>query len=927
MRIPHGLRAALAAGSTPAPSGYQIARSLRFNSADSAYLSRTPASAGNRKTWTWSGWVKRSAFGQKYLFGSASNSSNYAGLFFNSSDQLTFVHIPNANTINLVSSAVFRDASAWYHIICSVDTTQASSTNGVRVYVNGTLVSVSGTYTQNADTLINSTSAHGIGALGATFIGHDGYLADVHFIDGQALTPSSFGEFDANGIWQPKAYTGAYSAILGIPSGNITTSGTAWSSTREWEDFFAQTLSDAVYAASGATYTVTFSPAISVATELKLTKYSGQGVPTADWVFNGSVTKTVGDFSGQVLTLTSAQLGGTLSSIRLQSVSGTDCSTVIELEIDGKRVRYDTIKGNGFKLDFADNSNNTATTLGKDTSGNGNNWTPNNLSVTAGAGNDSLVDSPTNYGTDTGAGGEVRGNYCTINPIDLLGTNVTISNGNLSFNSTATDHRRGRGTIAVSSGKWYAEGTLTVFGNPNPWIGIISTLESDPNQSVGVDNSYGYGASASKRNNNVTSSYGATYGANDVISIALDLDAGTIVFYKNGVSQGTAYTGISGTYAVGISINMNGGTWVMNFGQRPFAYTAPSGFKALCTQNLPAPSVTKPSTVMDALLWTGNSASPRTVSGLAFEPDLVWLKSRSISGCSHVLNDQVRGANKRLSTDNTLAESSNDLYGYLSAFTASGFTVTSGSSGPDLVNLNNSTYVAWCWDAGSSTVTNTAGSITSSVRANTSAGFSIVKFTSPASGAFTVGHGLGTAPYFIIQKIYSTANSWPVYHQSLGSGSNLYLNLTNAAGSTSDWNNTSPTSTVYSLGSGAAGGYSFIAYCFAPIAGFSAFGSYTGNASTDGPFVYLGFQPAFVMLKRTDSTSNWTMVDAKREGYNVDNDPLYANLSDAEGTTDLVDLTSNGFKLRTTDTSVNASSGTYIYAAFAEQPFKTSRAR
>jgi hypothetical protein len=366
-----------------------------------------------------------------------------------------------------------------------------------------------------------------------------------------------------------------------------------------------------------------------------------------------------------------------------------------------------------------------------------------------------------------------------------------------------------------------------------------------------------------------------------------------------------------------------------NFGQRPFAYAAPSGFKALCDTNLPAPTIAKGSSVFDTLLWTGN-ATARSITGLNYSPDLVWIKGRSQVSNSFLF-DTVRGATNRICSSGTFTEASEPTT--LTSFNSDGFSLGT-DAGVGGCNQSDQTYVSWCWESGSSTVTNTAGTITSQVRANPSAGFSVVSWTGTGASGGTIGHGLNVVPEFIICKSRTTATSWPVYHKSLGSLSNfleLYVNASTASVA-NYWGSTAFTSNVFNASPyGTSGanwpGASMIAYCFAPVAGYSAFGSYTGNGSADGSFVYLGFRPAFLMMKRTDTTGNWVMLDNKREGYNVDNDPLYANLTSVEGTDDLADITSNGFKLRSTNADVNASGGTYIYAAFAENPFQYARAR
>lgn len=326
---------------------------------------------------------------------------------------------------------------------------------------------------------------------------------------------------------------------------------------------------------------------------------------------------------------------------------------------------------------------------------------------------------------------------------------------------------------------------------------------------------------------------------------------------------------------------------------------------------------------MDVALWTGNG-STQNITGLAFNPDFVWTKTRSQAN-NNFLFDSVRGATKYLCSDLTIAEftSANTL----TSFNSDGFTTGSDND----TNASGRTFVAWAWDAGTSTVSNTAGSITSQVRANVSAGFSVVTYTGNNTAGATVGHGLGVAPALIINKQHSGGNNWWTYHASLGATKYLVLDLTNAAGTANTvWNDTAPTSTVFTIGvTGVTNTNSatYVNYCFAPVVGYSNGFSYTGNGSTDGVFQYLGFRPRLIMLKRSDSTSNWTLLDTSREGYNVDNDPLYPNLSDAEGTTDLLDITSNGFKLRSTDASVNASAGTYIGFAWAENPFQYARAR
>ncbi len=780
--------------------GYQISRSLRFNSADSAYLNRTPASATNQKTWTYSAWVKLSSLSGDQMIFSAGGSGALQCFFSGSNNTFNVFQSSYIYT----TSQVFRDVSAWYHIVILVDTTQATSTERTKVYVNGVQATqASGTaYTQNANTSANAVTGHAIGAqsvvLGSYF---NGYMTEINFIDGQALTPSSFGETNAQtGVWQPKAYSGSY---------------------------------------------------------------------------------------------------------------GT----------------------NGFYLNFSDNSNTTAATLGKDYSGNGNNWTPNNFSVTAGAGNDSLVDSPTSYGTDTGVGGTVRGNYNTWNPLKNPQVAV-LTNGNLDLSTAGSTARYGTyTTIGVSTGQWYWEITAGSLSTDGYNIGIVNASKPDTTALNADTNSYIYLDTGAKGYNGTGTAYGATYTAGDVIGVALDLDAGTLVFYKNGTSQGTAFTSIaSNTWFPTVADNATGSTtgssFIANFGQRPFAYTAPSGFKALCTQNLPTPTIGATATTLagkffDATTYTSNGTS-QTITNSGFQPDFVWTKARSAIS-SNILVNSVVGASKYLRSNTTDSETTDA--NYLTSFNSSGFSVGSSNYG------SGTTMVGWQWRANGSGSTNTSGSITSTVSANTTSGFSVVTYTGNGSNA-TVGHGLGVAPSMVIVKNRGSATAWQVYNQTLGRNKVIYLNLTNAPDTaTNYWGTSDPSSTVFGISNDASlnsNGGTYVAYCFAEVAGYSKFGSYTGNGSTDGVFVYTGFRPAYVMVKCSSSGgTDWVIEDATRSATNVMDARLFANTSEAESSNGNgnIDFLSNGFKLRNAHASMNASGSTYIFAAFASAPQKFSLAR
>jgi hypothetical protein len=323
-------------------------------------------------------------------------------------------------------------------------------------------------------------------------------------------------------------------------------------------------------------------------------------------------------------------------------------------------------------------------------------------------------------------------------------------------------------------------------------------------------------------------------------------------------------------------------------------------------------------------LYTGNG-STQTISGLGFDPDLIYIKNRTQSGRSPNMTDTVRGATKLLLTDDTDAETTdvNDV----SAFTTGGFSVGSNPR----VNGSTDAMVAWCWDAGSSTVTNTDGSISSQVRANASAGFSVVAYTGTGANA-TVGHGLGVAPKLFICKRRDSTGQWVVFTTAIdGSLDFLYLEKTDAK--VDDSSLALPTATVFSLGSGAnsnPSGGTMVAYCFAPVAGYSSMSSFVANANSDGPFVYLSFRPKFLLLKNTTRSGPWMLLDSSRDSYNVASNFLEANDADAEASTQpRIDFLSNGFKVRAGSgfTPNDVSGDVYVYAAWAEAPFQYARAR
>jgi len=331
----------------------------------------------------------------------------------------------------------------------------------------------------------------------------------------------------------------------------------------------------------------------------------------------------------------------------------------------------------------------------------------------------------------------------------------------------------------------------------------------------------------------------------------------------------------------------------------------------------------QPKDYFNTKLYTGDGEpAGNAITGVGFQPDWVWIKERSSSN-AHLLFDAVRGVTKSISSNLTSAEVTDAQY--LTTFGTDGFTVGPSND----INEPSSTYASWNWKANGQGSSNTDGSInTTYTSVNTTAGFSISKYTGTGSNA-TIGTGLGAIPHMAIFKRTDTSGfNWFVYHRSLGAGKFIILDTTGAEqSSTSIWQNTTPTSSVITLGGDGgvnASGGTYIAYCFSQKSGFSSMGSYTGNGNADGAFIYTGFKPAFIMIKRTDSTASWVIFDNKRLGYNVANYQLYANSTSGEGNNVLLDITSQGFKCRANHLDVNGSGATYIYMAFAEAPLVSS---
>jgi hypothetical protein len=773
-------------------TGYQIEDSLRFEDGSSAYLNRTPASAGNRQTFTYSFWTKLG--GAISSSGDIISSQNGVGsgdaIAIQSTNRLA---IAGSGTNLLVTTQLLRDPSAWYHVVLAIDTTQATSSNRIKLYING--VQVTSFSTTNYPAL-NYNFAYWNNTFGQLicrgYTYFDGYLTDINFIDGQALDATDFGE-TIDGYWRPIPYAGTY---------------------------------------------------------------------------------------------------------------GT----------------------NGFHLDFNGNTN--------DASGNGNDWTANNISA-----HDYVPDSPTN-------------NFATLNSLANAGSTFSEGNLKISFSDDGSYNPPVEtSTFTIpSSGKWYFEGLLvssTAMG-----IGVqdntdVKVLRGSVDYGVYYLDSGNIYTYVNGTDTNVDSSP-ASYTTGDIIGVAYNADTNSISWYKNGVLQ-TSYTPSTGydftpafyAYASTVAANFGqdstfsgattaGGNSDAN-GVGDFAYAPPSGYLALCTANLPTPTIIDGSEHFNTVLYTGTGAT-QSITGVGFgsAPDWVWIKDRSVAGRDHQQIDSVRGATKTLKSSTTLAE---QTLNSVTSFDSDGFTVGNESG----ANASGSALVAWNWKAGGTAVANTDGSISSQVSANVDAGFSIVSYTGNGTAGATIGHGLGVAPDCVITKVRSNGTyGWWIYISSVSNG---YLNLPSNLGlQTSDaqivYGNGSvvvnPNSSVVTVG-GYNGvnqsGQTFIQYCFANVEGYSKAGSYTGNGSTDGTFVYTGFRPAFVLFKGIDAAYSWTMYDSTRDNYNFVDKTLYPSFSASENTgTPRWDFLSNGFKARDNDND-NVSGQRYIYIAFAETPFKYANAR
>ena len=814
--------------SAASTGGYEINHSLRFNNVggDGAStgktLARTPSVSSNRRTWTVSMWHKRGDINHvqmQDLFWATGAGGGGDGVVrlriergaYGAKDTLWLSLDGPSPSPNAVTKRVFRDASAWMHIVLRFDTTQSTVTDRARIYINGEVIpstefdflwsSSWSQLAQNSEWAVNEAGRYtAFGGTANTTPDNvlDGYLADIAFVDGQSLGPDSFGETGDYGEWKP---------------------------------------------------------------------------------------------------------------------------------IDVSGLTFGT---NGFHLDFADSS-----AMGNDANGS-NNFTLYNITA-----NDQMLDSPTN-------------NFATLNSVDKWGSTMTLSEGNLKqkeVTSTYGSYTGVRASIAFpKTGKWYIEYNELTSPASTDGIGGFRPVTNGQNMATNGDYA-GTGGKIGYLNASglFFANTSVSFGAGDILMFAYDSENGKTWLGKNGtwISSGNPSTAANpviftefaqDTFFGLFSRELEG---VANFGADSsfagnktaqsnqdangigdFYYAPPTGFLALCTQNLPEPTVI-PSEHFNTVLYTGNGAN-RSISGVGFgsAPDFVWIKNRDGTN-GHQLLDVVRGATKHLSS-NTAQNQSTDATG-LTSFDSDGFSLGTATG----VNTNGDGFVAWNWKAGGSASTLTTGTIDSVVSANPSAGFSIVKYVGNNSLNATIAHGLSQTPTFIITKNMTNSAYWATY---LSNDVNVkyYLNASSRDGSTS-W--ITPASSLITLSSNNANnvnesGSSYINYCFHSVDGHSRVGQYTGNGSDDGTFVNCGFRPKYVLIRR-NLDAYWNIFDTERGPYNVMNNAIFANGGDAENVSGNwnIDLLSNGFRQRNIHDYMNDNGETFFFIAFAETPFKFSNAR
>ena len=850
-----------------------IDNSCIFNRADTATMSRTLETPTNAKKYTFSAWVK--------IGNLDSNIARILGFSGGaigiSSNQFGVTEYVSSTNYQVISNRTLEDTSKWYHLMVAVDTTDSTANDRVKLYIDGDRVTSLDTNTQPSQDFNTATN----GGSGTLYIGRrgldtsnifDGYLAEVNFVDGQQLLPASFGETDTStGRWVP-------STVKPYPTTTTTFTVTVSNPGSGNKYYIDSSLQATVTLIEGATYRFDQSDSSNSGHPLRFST-------TSNGTHGGGT-----EFTSGVTTAGTPGSSGAYTEITVPTGTATLYYYCTNHSGMGGTANTQNQYGNsGWRLKFQDSS-----ALGDDTSGNTNDFTISNLAST-----DQTTDSPTQ-------------NHCTWDPNDHANL-ATFSEGNLKVTGgSASTSGSCRGTLAPKSGKYYFEikflgGAFAghnSLGIRNKNVAINSTTSGSGITTESYhwrDDGYAINGTKGQMNSGFSS-----YTTNDYIGVAMDLDTGKVWMSKNGTYEksGNPETGANPMFTIptgqpyapwwlGYGYTNNN---ELNCGQRAFNTDPPTGFSALQQDNLPEKS--------------------KGVSGL------VWTKNRDTTDNQQVY-DSSRGKQKAIFPNTTDVQAT--VTDGLQKFLAGGQQIEDDVS----INTSGESYVSWNWVAnGGTTASNSDGSTTSTVQANTTAGFSIVRYTG-TGGSTTVGHGLSSTPEWIFGRPETQTGGyhWSVYHKDLTSAS-YYLSLNQTIAQTSDSNvwGSAPTSSIINLGvSMSNSSQPMILYCWHGVDGFSKFGKYVGNGSTDGPFVYTGFRPAMVMVKSSsNSATNWEIRDNLRSsssGNNPITQVLYPNLSSQEYTTDNCDFLSNGFKWRSSGGNRNESGYTYIYMAFADHPF------
>jgi len=853
-----------------------IANSVIFNSPDDPKLGKTFSGAGTEETWTFSCWIKlgiKTSNGRRMIFSAGSAGSNYGGAEIGSAGDNSiefYNYVGGSYDWRLVTRRQLTDTSKWYHLLFVSDTTNSTEADRARIYIDGDRITSFSTASYPSLNYANNfwmgTTEHEIGTSIFTTQNFDGYMAEVNNIDNQALLPASFGITDTStGRWIPKTVEPFPTTTTDIAVTVVSSGGNKFA-----VDGVTQ---GTVTLIEGATYKFDQSDSSNATHPLRFST-------TSDGTHNSGTEYTTG-----VTTVGTPGSSGAYTQITVATGAPTlyyYCSS--HSGMGGQANTQDQYGTNGFRLTFADSS-----AFGDDTSGNTNDFTATNLATT-----DQTTDSPSS-------------NHATLNAAPDTGG--TLSEGNLKLVSDSSGYSVKLTTLRPRSGKYYAEFTIGSGGTALIGVQELTTAPSSSSTSFPVGSgSFGwYEANGNIYTNGTTvAKSGTTYTSGDVLAIALDLDNQEVKFYKNNSLDNTiGLTGKDIAMAVADFSNANPATITANFGQKSFTYTPPTGFVALQQDNLPE--------------------TDRGISGLT------WTKDRHVANSWMCIDSSriytAEGVPAALNTNNTNKEYGQvDFVDGINKFLKGGFAVATRDNSNSYMNKSGNSYINFSWVANSGTkVTNTTGSITSTVQANTTAGFSIVQYVGTGSSG-SVGHGLSAAPsWMIIKDRDNDSTNWRVYHKSLGGITKYQILNTNGATQTASmWG--APTASAFIIGGTGyevnESGRNYVAYCWHEVEGYSKFGKYVGTGVADGPFIYTGFKPRF-FLHKANNGATWYAYDTFRSPINpvllpVYPDGTYVEYPNVYG----FDLNSNGIKVRQpTGYGANYSGVETYYVAFAEHPF------